>query len=84
MMLSEALAEAERNRVALIDQIHRNDVSAAAHDEMTSLLAKGTEWPLFVQGMADQINGAVILYDEFFQLESDLPPRPIADSWERI
>ncbi len=68
MMLSEALAEAERNRVALIDQIHRNDVSAAAHDEMTSLLAKGTEWPLFVQGMADQINGAVILYDESFSV----------------
>jgi hypothetical protein len=66
-MLSEALAEAERNRVALIDHIHRVDVSAAAHDEMTSLLAKGTEWPLFIRGMADQINGAIILYDETFQ-----------------
>ncbi|MGC1354446.1 MAG: hypothetical protein WA851_01400 [Xanthobacteraceae bacterium] len=41
--LSEALAEAERNRTALVDHIHRVDVSAAAHDEMTSLLAKGTE-----------------------------------------
>ena len=67
-MLSEALAEAERNRVALIDHIHRVDVSAAAHDEMTSLLAKGTEWPLFIQGMADQINGAIILYDEAFSV----------------
>ena len=67
-MLSEALAEAERNRVALIDYIHRVDVSAAAHDEMTSLLAKGTEWPLFIQGMADQINGAIILYDESFSV----------------
>ena len=67
-MLSEALAEAERNRVALIDYIHRVDVSAAAHDEMTSLLAKGTEWPLFIQGMADQINGAIILYDEAFSV----------------
>ena len=63
--LSEALAEAERNRNALIDHIHRVDVSAAAHDEMTSLLAKGTEWPLFIQRMADQIDGAIILYDEF-------------------
>ena len=35
--LSEALAEAERNRTALVDHIHRVDVSAAAHDEMTSL-----------------------------------------------
>ena len=65
-MLSEALAEAERNRVALIDHIRRVDLSAAAHDEMTSLLAKGTEWPRFVQRMADQINGAIILYDELF------------------
>jgi hypothetical protein len=63
-MLSEALAEAERNRTALIDHIHRVDVSAAAHDEMTSLLAKGTEWPLFIQRMADQIDGAIVLYDE--------------------
>jgi hypothetical protein len=65
---SEALAEAERNRSALIDHIHRVDVSAAAHDEMTSLLAKGTEWPLFIQRMADQINGAIILYDESFSV----------------
>ena len=62
--LSEALAEAERNRIALIDHIHRVNVSAAAHDEMTSLLAKGTEWPLFIQRMADQIDGAIILHDE--------------------
>lgn len=62
--LSEALAEAERNRTALIDHIHRVDISAAAHDEMTSLLAKGTEWPLFIQRMADQIDGAIILCDD--------------------
>ncbi len=62
--LSEALTEAQRNRTALIDHIHRVDVSAAAHDEMTSLLAKGTEWPQFIQRMADQIDGAIILYDE--------------------
>ena len=65
-MLSEALAEAERNRAALIEHIHRVDVSAAAHDEMTSLLAKGVEWPLFVQRMADQIDSAIILFDESF------------------
>jgi DNA-binding PucR family transcriptional regulator len=64
MSLSEALAEAERNRTALVDHIHRVDISAAAHDEMTSLLAKGTEWPLFIQRMADQIEGAIVLYDE--------------------
>jgi hypothetical protein len=62
--LSEALADVERNRTALVDHIHRVDVSAAAHDELTSLLAKGTEWPLFIQRMADQIDGAIILYDE--------------------
>jgi hypothetical protein len=63
-MLSEALAEAERNRKALIDYIQRVDASAATHDEMTSLLAKGADWPLFVQRMANQIDGAIILYDE--------------------
>ncbi|HEY1747859.1 MAG TPA: helix-turn-helix domain-containing protein [Xanthobacteraceae bacterium] len=62
--LSDALAEAERNRTALVDHIHRVDVSAAAHDEMTSLLAKGTEWPLFIQRMADQIDGAIVLCDD--------------------
>jgi PucR C-terminal helix-turn-helix domain len=31
---------------------------------MTSLLAKGTEWPLFIQRMADQIDGAIMLYDD--------------------
>ena len=67
-MLSEALAEAERNRVALVDHIHRVDISATAHDEMTSLLAKGTEWPLFILRMANQINGAIILYDEAFAI----------------
>jgi hypothetical protein len=63
-MLSEALAEAERNRSKLIDHIHRVDASAAVHDEMTSFLAKGAEWPLFIQRMADQIDGAIVLYDE--------------------
>ncbi len=63
-MLSEALAEAERNRIKLVDHIQQVDASAAVHDEMTSLLAQGTEWPLFIQRMADQIDGAIILYDE--------------------
>jgi hypothetical protein len=63
-MLSETLAEAERNRQALVDYIQRVDVSAAAHDEMTSLLAKGAEWPLFVQRMANQIDGSIIFYDD--------------------
>jgi GAF domain-containing protein len=63
-MLSEALAEAERNRKALIDYIQRVDASAATHDEMTSLLATGADWPLFIQRMANQIDGAIVLYDE--------------------
>ncbi len=83
-LLSEALAEAERNRAALIDHIHRVDASAAAHDEMTSLLAKGTEWPLFIQRMADQIDGAIVLYDESLSVRGrfsspSLRGRPDAD-----
>lgn len=76
--LSEALAEAERNRTALIDHIHRVDVSAAAHDEMTSLLAKGTEWPLFIQRMADQIDGAIILCDDSLAVKGQFTSRSFA------
>ena len=79
-MLSETLAEAERNQIALIEHIHRNDVSAAAHDEMTSLLAKGTGGRFRSgHGRSDQ-RRSVILYDGSFQSESDLPRRPMAGS----
>lgn len=62
-LLSEALDEAERNRKALIDHIQRVEASAAAHDEMTSLLASGAQLQQFLQRMANQIGGAVFLYD---------------------
>jgi len=62
-MLSEALDEAQRNRNALIDHIQRVEASAAAHDEMTSLLASGGEMQKFLQRMANQIGGAIFLFD---------------------
>ena len=62
-LLSEALAEAQRNRAALIDHIQRVETSAAAHDEMTSLLAAGAEQHQFLQQMASQISAAIFLYD---------------------
>jgi hypothetical protein len=62
-LLSEALDEAERNRRALIDHIQRVEASAAAHDEMTSLLASGAQLQQFLQKMANQIGGAIFLYD---------------------
>jgi GAF domain-containing protein len=62
-LLSEALDEAERNRKALIDHIQRVEASAAAHDEMTSLLASGAQLQQFLQRMASQIGGAIFLYD---------------------
>lgn len=61
--LSEALAEAERSRTTLIDHIQRVDTSAATHDEMTSLLARGADLTAFLQRMASQINGAIMLVD---------------------
>lgn len=61
--LSDALDEAERNRKALIDHIQRVEASAAAHDEMTSLLASGAQLQQFLQKMAQQIGGAIFLYD---------------------
>jgi GAF domain-containing protein len=62
-LLSEALDEAQRNRNALIEHIQRVEASAAAHDEMTSLLASGGEMQKFLQRMANQIGGAIFLVD---------------------
>jgi hypothetical protein len=62
-MLSEALAEAQRNREALINHIQRVEASAAAHDEMTSLLASGANQHQFLQQMANQTGAAIFLYD---------------------
>ena len=70
-MLSEALAEAERNRVALTDHIQRVEASAATHDEMTSLLAKGAELQQFLQRMANQIDGAILLCDTDFAVKEE-------------
>lgn len=63
-LLSEALDEAQRNRNALIEHIQRVEASAAAHDEMTSLLASGGEMQKFLQRMASQIGGAIFLVDD--------------------
>ena len=62
-LLAEALDEAQRNRNALIEHIQRVEASAAAHDEMTSLLASGGEMQKFLQRMANQIGGAIFLFD---------------------
>lgn len=62
-LLSDALAEADRTRAALIDHIQRVEASATAHDEMTSLLARGADLPVFMQRMANQIDGAILLVD---------------------
>ncbi|PWV97784.1 GAF domain-containing protein [Hoeflea marina] len=63
-LLSEALDEAQRNRNALIDYIQRVEASAAAHDDMTSLLASGGELQKFLQAMANQIGAAIFLFDD--------------------
>ncbi|WP_374385102.1 helix-turn-helix domain-containing protein [Dongia sp.] len=64
IMLKEALGEAERNRSALIEHIQRVENSAAAHDEMTHLLASGAELDSFLKKMAGQVGGAVFLCDK--------------------
>ena len=60
-MLSEALDEAQRNRIALIEHIQRVEASAAAHDELTDLLASGAEIRKFLEKMSNRIGGAVLL-----------------------
>jgi GAF domain-containing protein len=70
-LLSEALAEAERTRAALIDHIQRVEASATTHDEMTSLLASGADLPVFMQRMANQIDGAILLLDSAQAVRED-------------
>ncbi len=70
-LLCEALDEARRNRKALIDHIQRVEASAAAHDEMTSLLASGARLQQFLQRMANQIDGAIFLYDEELRIREE-------------
>lgn len=70
-LLSEALDEAQRNRNALIEHIQRVEASAAAHDEMTSLLASGGEMQRFLQGMANQIGGAIFLFDDELRIRDE-------------
>jgi hypothetical protein len=69
--LSEALGEAERNRGALIERIQRIEASAAAHDELTDLLASGADIHEFLQKMSNRIGGAVFLYDDEFRIDDE-------------
>lgn len=70
-MLSAALDEAQRNRGALIEQIQRVEMSAAAHDELTGLLASGADIRHFLEKMANRIAGAVFLYDDEFRIHDE-------------
>lgn len=70
-LLSEALEAAEHNRSALVAHIQRVETSAATHDEMTFLLASGAELQHFIQRMANQINGAVFLFDEDLRIQQE-------------
>jgi GAF domain-containing protein len=70
-MLSKALDEAQRNRAALIEQIQRVEMSAAAHDELTGLLASGADIRHFLEKMANRIAGAVFLYDDEFRIHDE-------------
>ena len=70
-LLSEALDEAQRNRNALIEHIQKVEASAAAHDEMTSLLASGGELQKFLQRMANQIGGAIFLFDDELRIRDE-------------
>jgi GAF domain-containing protein len=70
-MLSQALDEAERNRSALIEHIQRVEASAAAHDELTDLLASGADLSQFLEKMSNRIGGAVFLYDDEFRIDDE-------------
>ena len=69
--LSAALKEADHTRSALVDHIKRVEVSAEAHDEMTTLLAAGAGLPQFLQRLAVQMGGAVLLYDAAMRIRDE-------------
>jgi hypothetical protein len=70
-LLSEALNEAQQNRNALIEHIQKVEASAAAHDEMTNLLASDAEIRHFLEKMATQIGRAVFLFDDEFKISEE-------------
>jgi GAF domain-containing protein len=70
--LSAALSAAEHNRNALVNHIKRVEASAVAHDEMTTLLATGAELRQFLQRLAVQIGGAVLLYDADLRIRDEI------------
>jgi DNA-binding protein Fis len=68
---STALAEAESSRNALLDHIKRVEASAAAHDEMATLLATGADQSQYLQQMANQVDGAIFLYDRDLRVREE-------------
>jgi GAF domain-containing protein len=78
--LSEALDDAQRSRSALVEQIQRVEMSAAAHDELTGLLASGADIRHFLEKMANRIAGAVFLYDDEFRIHDEF----ISDAYNGV
>lgn len=70
-LMADALDDAQHSREKLLDHISRVEASAIAHDEMTALLASGGALKKFIQGMANQIGGAVFLSDSALTISSE-------------
>ena len=68
---AEALSEAEASRAALVDYVRRVESSAEAHDEMASLLATGADLHHYLQRMANQVDGAIFLYDHTLRIRQE-------------
>lgn len=67
-LLSEALNEARPNRNALIQHFRRAEASAAAHEEMTTMLASGAEIRQSLERMANRIGDGVFPFDDEFRI----------------
>ena len=68
--VSSALEKAERARVELERHVRSIQAAAEAHEQMTSLLAKGASLSTLCQSVAQLLGGCVLVLDEVGQVVS--------------
>lgn len=83
--LAETLETMEQNRCALEDHILRVEASARTHDEMMSLLAKGSDLKSFMERMATQTRGSIHYLDQDHNIREEYSdPNYTGDLGEKI
>jgi len=68
--VNAALRQADDARAALENRAREVQAAADAHEEMTSLLARGASLAMLCQSVAQRLNGSVLVLDEAAQVLS--------------